>query len=187
MLALASSSLALADERSVPDPTELATQMQAPSITIEVRDSAARIESEDARADFSGVTVWFPDGRVARGVRVSLADVNRLDDLYLDYEQLAQLRDELSDNNAWFDRNEACEAQYQCVHGVARCRPSQPVRQAFCPGFYTTPDGERGVILSTLRGAFRFPSVSPAEFAAAAEAAINEGQAMRGRGSTHDE
>jgi hypothetical protein len=50
------------------------------------------------------------------------------------------------------------------VLGVARCRPSQSVRQAFCPAMYRQ-DGEVGVSISTAKYVYQFPSIEASDLA----------------------
>lgn len=153
------------DEGSIPAPTELSILATNATNDIVVSDNPRLIESEDSSVRFTVVEVLAGDVKKARGVRLSLQNASRDDSVYLDANQMAQLRDEFVGLDRWYQRNQTCEAQKRCVQGIARCRPSQPIRQAICPGFYSTPNGARGVLVSTLRDSFLFPSVGPSEFA----------------------
>ena len=162
------------DEGSIPEPTELSILVSDANNDIVVASSPRSIESEGSKASFTVVEVLTADGKQARGVRLSLQSASQEDELYLHSNQLAQLRDELARLNRRYQRNEKCGAQKRCVHGIARCRPSQVVRQAFCPGFYSTPDGERGVLVTTPLNTFLFPSVEPSVFASVTSASIGD-------------
>ena len=59
------------------------------------------------------------------------------------------------------------------MRGIARCRPSQTVPQAFCPGYFIGPDS-KGLRLSTFAGHnFRFPAQRPSALADAVGRAMN--------------
>jgi hypothetical protein len=174
LLSAATAGAEESDEGSIPEPTELSILASDAMNEMAVAGSPISIESEESNASLTVVEVLAADGHEARGVRLSLQNASQEDELYLDSNQLAQVLDEFVGLKQWYERNETCGAQKRCVHGIARCRPSQTVRQAFCPGFYSTPDGERGVLVSTPRNSFLFPSVEPSVFASAISATIGD-------------
>ncbi len=161
------------EQGSIPSPTELSILASDATNDTVAAGEPILVESEDSTATISVVVVRAGDGLVARGVRLSLQSENWEDDVYLDRNQLDQLRDEFAGLDRWYQRNEICGAQERCVQGIARCRPSQTIRQAICPGFYSTPDGERGALVGTPRKSFLFPSVGPSEFIGAINAVID--------------
>jgi hypothetical protein len=162
------------DERSIPEPSQLGVVASDSDAQVIAIGSSRRIESSESTAEIAVVEVVASDGERQRGVRVSLESAGGTDEIYLDSGQAAQLRDELAGLEGWYERDATCEAIRYCVRGVARCRPSQSVRQAYCPSVYVTPEGEQGVILSTPRFSFRYPSMRAAVFVAAVDATIGE-------------
>lgn len=152
---------------SIPAPTVLGELAAATGSEIAGRGAPVTVGSAGATATFMPIEVAAADGTRAGGLRLALESGGLADEVYLDAHQAAQLRAELLMLEARYVRAAPCEASHRCVHGIARCRPSQTVRQAICPGFYATPGGERGVLVSTPAGAFEFRSVSPAAVATA--------------------
>lgn len=159
-------------EGSISEPTELS--MLAAETAIDVAGTPVPIASEKSTASITVVKVLAGVGNETHGVRFSLRSANREDSIYLDTDQIAQIRDEFAELNRWYQRQTTCGAQSRCVHGTARCRPSQTISQALCPGFYYQANGERGVIVGTPRHSFLFPSVGPSEFVKAINAAIGD-------------
>jgi hypothetical protein len=79
------------------------------------------------------------------------------DQIYIPESLISQLRGELQEIESTRQYDDECQAKYRCVTGIARCRPSQTEKQAFCPGRYSTPTSEAGFVLSTPRSSFYFP------------------------------
>lgn len=156
------------DERSIPEPSKLTRLALNAGTDVHTIGRAAVVESLEAAANVAAVQLRTPDGTSHSGLRVELRTAADSELLYIDAAEAAQLRNEF----ASLKSPSPCEATSMCVMGVARCRPSQAVRQAFCPGAYATPQGEHGVLMSGSKASFRFPTVSPAEFSAAIDAAI---------------
>jgi hypothetical protein len=157
------------DERSMPEPTDLAVEASNPGAQVREFAASRKVESGDSSAEIDAVEVIAPGGVRLPGVRVSLQHSGDSDQIYLDAAQARQFRDELAKLEGG---TQGCEASEICVYGIARCRPSQTVRQAYCPGVYEKKSGERGIALSTPRGSLQFPGVEAQAFVAALEAAI---------------
>ena len=151
----------VANERSIPNPTEIGTAATVDGSIVETVGSPRLIESDKSVAELAVVEVVDSSGAVSRGVRIDLRDDDHHETLYLGADHVAQFRDELAGFVEYFERGGACGAQSRCIHGVARCRPSQTEPQAFCPSFFTTPDGKQGVFLSMPQFSFSFPNVEP--------------------------
>src|SRR5690606_17632157 len=100
-----------------------------------------------------------PDGEQVSGIKIELENSTSTDQIHVPASLLSNFRDELEFIDFWREHQGGCQAQRLCVHGIERCRPSQTERQAYCPGHYVTPNSEEGLILSTPRHSFRFPSV----------------------------
>jgi hypothetical protein len=162
------------DEDSIPEPTQFSVVASDETADMIVVGSPSSIDSDDSKAEIVVVEVVTSDGSHQSGVRILLKHAGQLDYLYLDASQVSRFRDELASFELRYGRGETCEAIGRCVHGIARCRPSQAVQQAFCLSFYSTPDGKQGVSVSTPRYLFIFPSTEPSVFVSAINAAIGE-------------
>jgi hypothetical protein len=177
LLSAAASALCSAqrfDENSVPASTGLSAVASAPTAEVIVMGRPSQIESDDAIAEIAPVQVMNSGGESLRGVRVSLKSQGQADQLYLDVSQVSQLREEFVGFEAWPEGLSTCEAINVCVFGVARCRPSQDVPQAFCPSLYLTSAGDRGVLLAAAGHSFRFPSTHVSVFVSAIDASLAE-------------
>lgn len=159
---------------SIPHPTELSVAAENSAARIIDNGTSRLIESDEATAEAIVIRVEMRDGENKHGVRIRLRQEDYQRDLYLDADQVAQLRDELAGFVDWYNRGDTCGARSSCMHGIARCRPSQTVPQAFCLGFYTKPDGRQGVSFGTSDQSFRFPYVEPSVFVGAIDAALDE-------------
>lgn len=148
---------------SVPEPTQLANAASASGSTILRSDVVGEVDSTDGRAVISVIEVEVPGGESIHGVRISLENSTSTDDIYLTSNLLQNFRDELGEIEYTSQLNPECRATHRCVQGIARCRPSQTARQAYCPARYSTSNSEEGLLLSTPRHSFQFPSVVPAQ------------------------
>ena len=104
------------------------------------------------------------NGERVRGVKISLRNSMSSDEIYVTEDLLSNFQNELRQlehTRRWAGK---CRAKVRCVHGIARCRPSQFETQAYCPGRFSTSGSEEGFILSTPRNTFSFPSVSAIQF-----------------------
>ncbi len=162
----------LAEEISVPEPTQLHTVAEAGSSVLVWSELLGEIKSADSTATVLAIEVEGPDGERVRGVKISLGNSTSSDQIYITVSLLASLRDELQEleyTRQWYGK---CQAKYRCSHGIARCRPSTTEKQAYCPGRYSTPNSEEGFVLSTPRSSFSFPSVEPAQIDALISEAV---------------
>jgi hypothetical protein len=157
---------------TIPDPTQLQTAVLGDSSELVWSEALGKIESADASATVSAIEVAGPDGERVRGVKVFLENSASTDQIYLTDSLLSDFRDALQELEFTSQFDGECQARYRCIHGIARCRPSQPERQAYCPARYSTPDGEKGLILSTPRHSYLFPSVGPAQLDALISEAV---------------
>lgn len=160
------------EDDSVPAPTVLESRVVAHEVEVSDVAPTHALSSEETRATLTAIAAKGQGGDTIRGAQLSLVDDAAHGVLYLDYAQLVRFRDEYADMTRWYERQTPCGATVRCVQGVARCRPSNTIPQAWCPGFFTTPDGERGALIGTPNGTFEFPGVSPAELAALADEAL---------------
>jgi hypothetical protein len=117
------------------------------------------IDSSDARATVSVIEVESRQGDKVRGIKIMLENSTSTDELYLTENLLPNVRTELEQLEFSLQFYDKCDAKHLCMHGIARCRPSQTVRQAYCPGHYSTPGSEEGLNMSTPGYSFMFPSV----------------------------
>jgi hypothetical protein len=160
------------DERSIPQPTELGSVASSPGAEIRTIGTQTSVRSRDSNAEIEAVEVRTADGKRQCGLRITLQNVGQSEVVHLAVDEAAQLREEFAGFNASYSSGSRCEAINMCVEGVARCRPSQAVRQAYCPSVYSTPQGERGVYLSGSRGVFRFPLTPASQFVSAIESVV---------------
>ena len=154
----------LAQETSVPEPTQLHTVASADGSELAWSKLLGVINSADANAMISAIEVEGPNGDRVRGVKIALADSTSSDKIYVTDSLLSSLQDELHELEYTRARYGKCQAKGRCVQGIARCRPSETRRQAYCPGHYSTANSEGGFVLSTPRSSFSFPSVEAAQF-----------------------
>lgn len=153
----------LAEEVSVPEPTQLHAVALGDGAELVWSELLGEIESADARAAITAIEVEGSDGERVRGVKIKLENSTSTDQIYITDSLLSNLRNELEELEFTKQFDSECQAKYRCVHGIARCRPSQTERQAYCPGRYSTPGSEQGFVLSTPRKSFSFPSVEAAQ------------------------
>jgi hypothetical protein len=159
-------------ESSIPEPTDLSVAALQTGVTLVWSQVVGQIQSTGANAVITAVELTSRDGQRIHGVTVSLSSADATDKLYLGGFELLRFRDELAEL-ASVGLGTPCEAINSCVTGIARCRPSQTVLQAYCPWVYTTSTSEEGFGLSTPRHSFQFPSISPSKFIVAADSAID--------------
>jgi hypothetical protein len=153
----------LAEEISVPEPTRLQAVATAAGSKLVWSEVVGNIHTADANAEVSAIEVEESNGDRVRGVSIALANSTISDRIYVPDNLLSNLRNELQEIEFTRQFDSECEAKYRCVHGIARCRPSQTERQAYCPGRFSTPTSEVGLVLSTPRSSFSFPAVEAAQ------------------------
>ncbi len=148
-----------AEGTSVPEPTQLQAVASADDSILVRQEVLGEIETTDARASVSAIEIETPGGEKERGVKISLENSISTDRIYVTDNQVTNLREELKELDFASQFDGECQAKHRCIYGIARCRPSQTVSQAYCPSRYSTPKSEKGLILSTPRYSFLFPSV----------------------------
>lgn len=158
---------------------ELATQdyKQAalvPGVRAENIGKPIQIRSIEAIATVAAVRLIASDGKSHPGARLSFSNHGQKADLYIAAAEVTQLREEFVGFENWSAADLNCEAISICVQGVARCSPSHSGPKALCPSTYSTPQGERGVLVSTTNGSFRFPTTQASAFVAALDASIEQ-------------
>ena len=144
---------------SIPEPTQLSSLVSKSGVEIVKIGNPGRIESSNSTAEISAIEVVAYGGDRQRGAKLVLESPEQSDWIYMDVDEISQLRDEFVNFDSWYETGMQCEAISMCIFGVARCRPSQAELQAYCPAVYSTPDGKLGLWLSTPRGSFQFPSL----------------------------
>ena len=163
-----------AEEVSVPEPTQLQTIASDDGSKLVWVKFLGEIASDNAKAAVTAIEIEGPDGERVRGVKISLENSTSMDQIYVTDNLLPNFWDELQELEFTRQYDSECQAKNRCVSGIARCRPSQPERQAYCPGHYSTPSSESGLILSTPRGSFSFPSVDAGQLGNLIGEAIQE-------------
>lgn len=162
-----------ADEPSVAEPTTLAIAVANAAHGAVQLEALGEVSSSDANARILLVAVSSATSVEVRGLLVEIEDGEASDRVYLPEELLQELQRELQ-GFAGRDRAQDCSAQHMCMYGIARCRPSQTVKQAWCPGRYVRPGVEEGLMISTARHRFMFPSVDSTAIANLFAAAIDK-------------
>jgi hypothetical protein len=168
----ASAQSQLAEEISVPEPTQLHTAAESDGSVLVWSEILGEINSADSTATILAIDVEVPDGERSRGVKISLRNSTSSDQIYVPESLFSNLQAELREIEIWRHHIGKCQAKVQCVQGIARCRPSETEEQAYCPGRFSTPNSEGGFVLSTPRGTFSFPSVEASQFNALISDAI---------------
>lgn len=153
-------------EASVPEPTHLHSVTLEDGSKLVWSELVGEIESSDARATVSVIEVESPQGEQVRGMKIMLENSASTDQIYLTESLLSNFQEELGFLEFSRQFDDECQAKYLCMHGIARCRPSQTERQAYCPGRYATPNSEEGLSLSTPRHSFKFPTVGTEQLSA---------------------
>lgn len=158
---------------SIPEPTELSVVATRTDARLLWSRDVDWIRSADAKAAITAIEVAGQEGQRIPGISISLSSSDAVDTLYLAESELHRFLDELAElaSSVELAGSTRCEATTYCLTGIARCRPSQAIPQAFCPGIFTSPTRESGFALSTPRRSFMFPSVGPSNFAAAMRSA----------------
>ena len=170
------SSPAPAQLTPAPEPTQLEVWVGQPGSRFTKSEQVGRIDSTDAQAVITAVVVERPHNTPSRvrGIRIDLRNASSADRIYVDESELVYLKHQLDgmDCGVASMRNES-GAAYR-VRGIARCRPSQTIPQAYCPAYYITPESE-GLSLSTFSGHnFKFPAQRPSTLADAVGRAMSE-------------
>lgn len=154
----------VADVTSVPEPTQLHTAALAERSNLIWSELLGEIQSADARAEILAIEVEGPDGERVLGEKISFENSTAEDQLYITDTLLPNLRYELADLESESQVAGECQAKNRYIRGIARCRPSRTVKQAYCPSHYSAPNSGSGMILSTPRHSFSFPSIGAAQF-----------------------
>lgn len=153
----------LAEEISVPEPTQLHTAAEADGSVLVSSEFLGEINSADSTATVLAIEVEGPDGERVRGVKISLGNSTSSDQIYITESLLSNFQDELRQLEFTRHWSGKCQAKVRCVLGIARCRPVTTEKQAYCPGRFSTPISEEGFLLGTPRSSFSFPSVEAAQ------------------------
>ena len=106
----------------------------------------------------SEVSIKTGDGAVLKGVKLQASNPTASDAVLLESERIPQLIQELEE----IEQESECAGM--CIHGIARCRPSQSERQAYCFGYIYSSDGEHhGTLFRTANHPFQLNEVMPAD------------------------
>ena len=155
------------------EPTDLEAFVESSGVTIVFSQALGTIESSDARVEVTALvaTDTADASKRMRGLRLSMTDNSRLEQVYLDESLLATLREDLAGIEGGIPELEKASAPYR-VQGTASCwRPAHPQR-ILCPSYRIGPDWS-GLTLGPYGShGFEFPAHRPAELAALIERAI---------------
>jgi len=161
---------------AVPEPTLLETIAKQRGTTIILSEEVGRVESSDSQAIVTALILensHYRPSRV-RGIRIDLRNESSTDHIFVEESELVHLKYELVGLDCGIARVRNQSGSAYRMNGVGRCRPSQTIPQAYCPGYYIAPDSE-GLALSAFNGGnFSFPSARPAALAGAIGRAMSE-------------
>ena len=166
-------------EQSIPQPTPLEAMLADAGTTVIWKKEVRRLESLGSTAVITAVEAQSADGRFRSGVRVDLASGDSANVFYVDKVLAGQFKQELAGLEPFYpatDLGANCETLSPGrMEGVARCRPSQHVPQAFCPVYYVEADSDcvEGLVLHSQVWSYRFPSVRPSDLFRAIDAAVD--------------
>ena len=164
------------DSKAVPEASVFEKIAKQRGTKVISSEEVGRIDSADARAIITALIIensYYRPSRV-RGIRIDLRNETSSDQLYLEEGELVYLKRDLDGLDCGVARMRSESGAPYGVRGIGRCRPSQSVPQAYCPGYYIWPDSE-GLSLSTFSGGnFRFPSARPSVLADAIGQAMSK-------------
>lgn len=169
LLTAVSAHAAPAQSEPLPAPGPLALALEAPEAQTLAVLAGAPLESRGVRAVVTALVVRNPTaaGEPVRGARLDLHEGKVRDSVFIDEADLVEVKRELDGLDCGLERDRERVNSPHLVRGVARCRPSQSVPQAWCPAYTITPDGE-GLTVSVHAGhRYYFAGVRPAQLAAA--------------------
>jgi hypothetical protein len=170
------SSAALAQLPEAPEPTQLELWMGHPGSRITTSEVVGKVESTDADAVITALVIDNPrsDPTQLRGIRIDLRNDSATDRIFVDESDLVYRKEEF-DSMACSIPGVQDEAGAAIrVHGIARCRPSQTIPQAYCPGYYITRESV-SFRLSTFSGHnFAFGTKAPSAMGDAIGRAMDE-------------
>lgn len=157
--------------QSIPYPTPLQALATHPEARILWTEEVARIETPEAATVITALEVENPDEESpARGILVELESAGAEDEFFVDSADIKQFMNELAGLEPLISKSysgEPCGAKHSCISGIARCRPSQHIPQAYCPEVRTFTAGGQALILRTPEIYFEFPDVPPSAMLAA--------------------
>lgn len=158
----------MAGERSIADPTPLQVLATLPGTKLTWSQEVYPVESRESTARVTAIELEGANGQRHHGILVQLDGEDASDAIYIDQKYARQFMSELAHLEPAGPPGEPPTAhggRRSYFEGIARCRPSQQVAQAFCPEYYTdyeaVPEPEEGLYLRTPRAHFRFPWVRP--------------------------
>ncbi|MEO1202845.1 MAG: hypothetical protein AAFX10_09065 [Pseudomonadota bacterium] len=176
LLCLMAAATGQPQSREVPEPNVFESMATRHGSRVVSSIVVGRIDSAEAQAIVSAVTLENPSSSPhrVRGVRIDLQNDSSSDRIYVAEGELAELKRELDVMDCRISGSRDDSGAPYRMAGIARCRPSQTVPQAYCPGYYTTPDSE-GLSLATFSGGnFRFPERRPSALANALGKALDD-------------
>jgi hypothetical protein len=152
-------------QQSAPDATVLEAFAARPSAEPVLARLVGSIESADAQVRVTAL--HLEDAQHAsqhmHGVRFDLQNNAGADQVYLDSDQLKELKRELAGIQSGIPLLESDDSAPYRVQGTGACWNPRPNIRILCPDYYVGPD-RAGMRLAALGGrSFAFPNHQPAE------------------------
>ena len=153
-------------EESVPSPTKLELAWGLPDSSVRSEFKLGEVSASNVKMIISGVSVEIGNGEALSGIKIYLNSSNgscifsgcsesgNTDIIFLDSEFVPLILEELKEIGY---RNRGGYS------GVARCRPSQAVAQAYCLENFLIDETDFGILVRTPKAWFKFAGVSPGD------------------------
>ena len=149
---------------SVPSPTKLERAWNLPNSKMKSELKLGEVSTSTTRMTISQVSVETVGGETLSGIKIYLnssigacifsgcSESGDTDLVFLDSEFVPQILAELKEVES---RN------LSGYFGIARCRPSQPVPQAYCLESFVINETDFGILVRTPKAWFKFTEVLP--------------------------
>ena len=166
MIVMLISSALLNAADSIPSPTKLEIEMARSDSSVTSEVKLGEVSTPEVKLKISEVSVKTKSGNVLSGIKIELFSSNgscifsgcketgSTDTLLLNSELVPVFLEELKEIES---RNVGG------YFGVARCRPSQPVPQAYCLESFKIDESDFGILVRTPQSWFKLNQVPPSD------------------------
>ena len=159
-------SVCLNAEESVPSPTKLELALELPDSSVTNEFKLGEVSTPKAKIIISEVSVETRNGEALSGIKIYLSssdgscifsdctESGDTDIIFLDSELIPLILGELK---------EVGSRNLGGYFGIARCRPSQLVPQAYCLESFVLDESDFGTLIRTPRTWFKFDGLPPSD------------------------